>query len=76
MRVGNVNALSVKYTIKILDPHPFLFKPESSDLGLPTLSKDTGNRQTPRLTTLMFSSQGKVVEADPSFRYGKWVNEK
>ena len=30
----------------------------------------------PIITTLSFAASGEFLEADPGFRYGKWVNEK
>lgn len=67
-------AVSVKYTIKILDPHPFLFKPESANLGFPTLSKTGASKQKPKLATLSFFRNGEFWEIT-DLRYGKWINE-
>lgn len=76
MPFGSAIAVSVKYTVRILEPHPFLFAPESASLGLPSLAPGTTGLPKPILTTLVLSPNGTVNYIDRSIRYGKWLNEK
>lgn len=74
--IGTAFAVSVKYTVKILDPSSFLFTPESAKLGLPTLSQGATSLPKPRRTTLVFSPDGTVNYIEAGIRYGKWAYEK
>lgn len=78
MRLGSVTHVSVRFTLQIFDRAPFVHSPDIARLKqYPYLPLAEGREVTqPIITTLSFAASGEFLEADPGFRYGKWVNEK
>lgn len=78
LRLGAVTHVSTRFTLQIFDRAPFIYSPDIARLKLfPWLPLAQGSQVTqPIITTLSFAASGEFLEADPSFRYGKWLNEK
>ena len=78
MRLGTETHVSVRFTLHIFDRAPFVHSPRIAQLKrYPWLPLAEGSQVTkPIITTLSFTAGGEFLEADPSFRYGKWLNEK
>lgn len=78
MRIGSVTHISARFTLQIFDRTPFVHSPNIALLKqYPYLPLAEGREVTqPIITTLSFAASGEFLEADPGFRYGKWVNEK
>lgn len=78
MRVGGVTHVSARFTLHIFDRAPIVYSPDIARLKLfPYLPLAAGSEVTkPIITTLSFAPSGEFLEADSSFRYGRWVNEK
>ncbi len=78
MRLGSVTHVSARFTLQIFDRSPFAHSPNIARLKqYPFLPLAEGSEVTkPIITPLRFAASGEFLEADPGFRYGKWVNEK
>lgn len=78
LRLGAVTHVSARFTLQIFDRAPFIYSPDIARLQrFPWLPLAEGSQVTkPIITTLSFGPNGEFIEADPGFRYGKWLNEK
>lgn len=78
MGMGASRFISVKYTVEAVNPSPFLFDPRLKLLNLQAPKQGTPALYPPQITTLRTSLRfdpSNPGELDPTFRYGRWVNE-
>lgn len=78
LSLGGVSRISVRFKLRIFDRAPFIYSPAAAQLKqFAYLPLAQGSEVTrPMITTLSFMPNGDFLEADASFRYGKWLDEK
>lgn len=73
MNLGGATLVGVKYVAEVLEPHPFLFDPQSEPLRLAVPQRGERLLYPPRVTTLAVQHDGTVDISH--IKYGKYVNE-